>query len=162
MDDIVAYRKALSNFATGVTVASTVYCDDIVSITVNSFTSVSLEPRLILVCIGKNAAFLPAVTDSQCFSVCILPDSCIDIAQSCSTLPIKERAQFFHINSDSPFPETKNFISKFECTVYSIYEAGDHYVIIGRVKSFRVHEHKSNPLLYFKSQLLQYNIDNDK
>ena len=144
-----ALRNAFGCFPTGVTVVTTRQADDTPrGFTANSFTSVSLDPPLLLVSIAKSAASLPVFEAADHFAVNILGD--------------RQRAisALFASRSQDKFTEAEwrpgahgapligDALAWFECTRHQMVEAGDHVILIGRVVDFKAGD--GNPLGFLR------------
>ena len=140
-------RNAFSKFPTGVTVVTTCESNGIPrGFTANSFTSVSLEPPLLLVCIDKRAASLPVFLESKRFAINILGQN----QKETSGLFATQRADKFEITqwhgSTRGMPLIDDAVAWFECGYEQHVDAGDHIILIGRVNEFSYKEGK--PLGY--------------
>ena len=142
------FRQCLGKFATGVTVVT---CADDngkpYGITANSFSSVSLEPRLILWNIAKVSNSLQAFLDAECFAINILARDQQDVsthfAKSDHTL-----FESIQINrSEQNVPLIPDTLACFECHTRQIHDCGDHHIIIGEVHQFVSAE--TEPLLFY-------------
>lgn len=150
-DAALAFRACLGQFATGVTVVT---CRSTkghrCGITANSFSSVSLEPPLILWNIAKQSNSLQDFLAAEQFAVHILAESqeslSVHFARTDHTLfdDIEYR------DSEHGVPLLPHCLAVFECTTHAIYEAGDHHIIIGHVDSFSWE--RADPLLFFSGK----------
>lgn len=148
MMDVKAFRQCLGKFATGVTVVT---CTDangaLCGITANSFSSVSLEPPLVLWNIAKVSNSLEAYTEAQHFAINVLAED----QQSISAHFAKSDHTLFdnveHTLSPHGVPLLPGTVAQFECRTYDIHDCGDHFIIIGEVIAFRVLG--DEPLLFF-------------
>lgn len=145
MDDLL-FRKAMGKFATGVTVLTTIHEGDIHGMTANAFMSVSLDPKLVVISVGKYARFLDKVTQSKRFAVNILAEDQQLISQHFAGKPQGE-VQFGTLDG---LPVIDGAIAQITCEVTSVYEEGDHTLFIGRVTDLKLEE--KNPLLFFGGQ----------
>ncbi len=142
------FRRCLGKFASGVTVVT---CTDDngkpYGITANSFSSVSLEPRLILWNIAKVSNSLQAFLDADYFAINILARD----QQELSTHFAKSDHTLFdtiEINrSAENVPVIPGTLACFECRTHQIHDCGDHYIIIGEVVRFETTD--AEPLLFF-------------
>jgi 3-hydroxy-9,10-secoandrosta-1,3,5(10)-triene-9,17-dione monooxygenase reductase component len=148
MSDTKEFRRCLGRFATGVTVVTC--CDSDGSpcgITANSFSSVSLDPPLILWNIAKVSNSLKAYLDAEHFAVNVLTAEQKDLsshfAKSDHTL-FDEVA--YELSPDGA-PLLPGTLANFECRTHQIHDCGDHYIIVGEVTGFRSGE--GEPLLFF-------------
>lgn len=137
VQDPADYRKALSCFATGVTVVTTHWQGTDWGMTCNSFASVSLEPRLVLWSIRKAASSLDAFTQSGGFCVSVLSQQQEAIARQFATgdmaarfagVPVQRQASQRQRLSDA--------LAWFDCRLHQLVDAGDHHIVIGEVQAF--------------------------
>jgi len=135
--DPIALRRAFGTFVTGVTVITTRDSDgNPRGMTANSFTSVSLDPPLLLVCVGKAAASYPAFNETQSFAVNFLHEGQVDVS---SVFASKAADKFQSVNHDRAHtgaPVLTDSLTWFDCTVHNRVEAGDHVILIGQVQAF--------------------------
>jgi (E)-2-((N-methylformamido)methylene)succinate hydrolase len=140
-------RKAFGNFMTGVTVVTTREADgSLRGFTANSFSSVSLDPPLLLVCISKLAASCEAFSTTPSFAVNILSEAQMHIS---GIFASKRPDKFMAVEwSESEFgnPLLTGSVAWFDCTRHSVVDAGDHVILVGRVASYA--QSDANPLGY--------------
>jgi flavin reductase (DIM6/NTAB) family NADH-FMN oxidoreductase RutF len=152
-------RDALGCFATGVTVVT---CFDQqgqpFGITANSFTSVSLDPPLFLVCIHKNSACAAALAEAKHFAINVL-----QTGQQPASIRFSTRAEDrLGVNdwSRGEFgsPVLQESLGAFECERFAIYDGGDHDILVGQVvkASFNT---ELDPLLYFRGRYRRLHFD---
>ena len=142
------FRAALGRFASGVTVITTRdKAERLHGITVSAFSSVSLNPPLILVCIEKRAGSHQAFEESEFFNVNILDESQQHLSDHfASHLPDKfDGIEYFETNKGLPF--LKDSLVHLECRLAQAYEGGDHTIFVGEIKEISVRDGK--PLVYF-------------
>jgi flavin reductase (DIM6/NTAB) family NADH-FMN oxidoreductase RutF len=148
--DQIQLRRALASFATGVTVVTTMHDKTApVGITVNSFTSVSLDPPLILWCLGNDTDSYDIFANCTHFAVHVLHQEQEEISQIFST---KNSSKFTDIDWETGefgSPLLKDFASCFQCETETTYAGGDHIILLGRVKS--IETQKKQPLVYHNS-----------
>ena len=130
------FRQALGQFATGITLVTTrAPQGEPRGFTANSFTSVSLDPPLISVCIAKTAASYAIFCEADAFSVNVLSEDQRDASNIFAT----QRADKFDAvawhASPSNMPLIDNALACFDCSRHSVVEAGDHGILIGKVRS---------------------------
>ena len=135
--DAKALRGAFSNFLTGVTIVCTVDPNgNARGFTANSFTSVSLDPPLILICIAKTASSYEAFRQCKSFSVNVLGESQRELSTIFAT---KAPDKFSNVDiryAKTGAPIIVGSLSWFDCTAFNYVEAGDHIILVGRVESF--------------------------
>lgn len=135
--DARASRDAFGAFLTGVTVVTTV--DDAgapVGFTANSFTSVSLDPPLLLVCLAKTSRNYATLTKAKGFGVNILSESQKDVSNIFAR-PVEDRFAAVDWRL-GPYgsPVFAGVAAWFDCATHDVVDAGDHVILIGRVESF--------------------------
>ena len=146
------FRRACGHFVTGVTIATGRSADGSpVAITVNAFTSVSLDPPLILVCVDNRSTSLPAFGVGELYAVHVLRHEQSDLSSRFATRlsgPEKLAAVPWR-ESASGIPILPAFTALFECTGVASHPAGDHTVIVGRVERVDVRE-TDDPLAFYR------------
>lgn len=153
--DPADYRKALSCFATGVTVVTAHWQDVDWGMTCNSFSSVSLEPRLVLWSIRKAASSLEAFTRSGGFTVSVLSQPQHGLARQFSTGDMATRFDGVPAQRlDSHRLRLSEAVAWFDCTLHQLVEAGDHHIVIGQVQQFGWRD--AAALGFWRSQLGQF------
>jgi flavin reductase (DIM6/NTAB) family NADH-FMN oxidoreductase RutF len=147
------FRHALGQFATGVTVVTAERAPGRVhGMTANSFTSVSLRPPLILVCVAREAQLLPLIQKHKRFGVSILKEDQQAIseyfAQTVENPEIERRLGICYRWTETGIPLLESGLAHLACNVVSEHAAGDHTIFIGEVESLDVRDGK--PLLYLR------------
>ncbi|MGE5337291.1 MAG: flavin reductase family protein [Gemmatimonadota bacterium] len=134
-----AYRRALSQFATGITVVTTrASSGEPAGITVNSFNSVSLDPPLVLWSLALRASAFDAFRYCKRYMVNVLAADQLELAK-CFAASGKDRfATARWTPTDSGMPRLNGCVAWFECANRSQYEEGDHVILVGRVESFEI------------------------
>lgn len=131
------YRKALSCFATGVTVITTHWQGSDWGMTCNSFSSVSLEPRLVLWSIRQAATSLEQLTTSGHFSVSVLSSEQEGLARQFSKGDMASRFAEVEVERQTnQCLRLRHAVSWFDCVTHQLVPAGDHVVVLGRVTDF--------------------------
>ena len=150
------FRLVMGNFATGITVVTTRDAKgQPCGLTVNSFTSVSLEPLLVLVCFDKRLSSLQAFQDTKQFGVSVLSEHQEDISRLFAKKD-SERPLSLYFDGKLGLPLVKNSLAVMECETVEIYEAGDHLIFLGLVKSGEVLQ-ADHPLLYYRGKYRKLN-----
>jgi flavin reductase (DIM6/NTAB) family NADH-FMN oxidoreductase RutF len=148
------FRQVLGNWATGVTIVATEGRDGKpYGLTVSSFTSVSLDPPLILVCLDNRISGLQAFKDSGKFGVSVLTDDQSDL----STLFARkdtERPAELYFTGTTGVPLIKGALVTLECETRAIHEAGDHQIFVAEVRAAETGEAREGkkPLLYCRGK----------
>lgn len=147
------FRRALSSFATGVAVVTTLDAQgQKVGITVSSFNSVSLTPPLILWSVGVDSMSYDVFTTADYFAVHILTEGQTEL---CDRFAQRGNDKFDGLDcraGDHGVPILPDFAACFECTTEHIYPGGDHKIIVGRVHRFE--EREADPLIIYRSRFL--------
>ena len=142
------FRNALGQFATGVTVVTTVDAQgQPVGMTVSSFNSVSLNPALVLWSLARNAGCYAAFAQAQYYAIHVLAAHHKDLALQFSQRGIDRFAGVEHHSGISSAPLLEGAAATFECFNRSRYEEGDHVIFVGEVERCQHHGGMS-PLLY--------------
>lgn len=145
--DSKAFRRALGNFATGVTIMTAQnVAGQKVGVTANSFNSVSLDPPLILWSIDKRSSSYDVFAEASHFAVNILSADQIDISNQFARSKNDKYANVDFELGAGQAPVLKECSAVFECERFNIVEGGDHWIIIGRVVNFQ--DNGRSPLLY--------------
>jgi flavin reductase (DIM6/NTAB) family NADH-FMN oxidoreductase RutF len=136
LDDTRALRDAFGRFATGVTIVTTGTLEGPLAITANSFSSVSLDPPMVLWSIGRHSRRFAAFAHCVHYAVHVLA---ADQAELCWRFA-KSGTDFTGLElslSSRGVPLLPRSLARFECAVANRVEAGDHVVLLGRVLEMR-------------------------
>lgn len=144
------FRDVLGNYATGVTVVTTRTSDgEPVGLTVNSFTSVSLDPPLVLFCLDREAGSLPAFETAQGFAVNILSADQTAVSNRFAD-PLAARFDGEEVADWSTgAPILEEALAALDCTVHARHDGGDHVILVGRVQRLAVLA-DDEPLIYWR------------
>jgi flavin reductase (DIM6/NTAB) family NADH-FMN oxidoreductase RutF len=149
-----AFRAVLGRFATGVTVVtSRDRRGRDVGMTVSAFSSVSLDPPLIMICIDHAASAYNVLSKAECFIVNILCSEQEPIARRFAE---PERNRFDGLGYDrgeNGAIALRDVLAHIECNVADRHEAGDHTIIIGSVQTLSFFD--GRPLLYYRGGYAQ-------
>ncbi|MDO8287878.1 MAG: flavin reductase family protein [Parvibaculum sp.] len=144
------FRNALGHFATGVAVITT--CGQgksPIGITVNSFSSVSLDPPLILWSLDKKSDTFALFNSVDHFTVNILREDHREISNQLAKQGDHSLEGLAIRKGSNGCPALEQALAHFECDVYARHEAGDHIIMLGRVTHFEYSE-DGRPLLYHR------------
>ena len=144
------FRRALGRFATGVTVITTTTADGPVGATVSAFCSLSLDPPLVLACLGRERSMHRALAAAPGFGVSILASDQAAVARGFAR-PGDRFAGVAHAPGRHG-PHLRGAIAHLDCAVHDIRDGGDHVIVIGRVDALAVHP--GDPLLYARGAFL--------
>jgi flavin reductase (DIM6/NTAB) family NADH-FMN oxidoreductase RutF len=150
--DARTLRDALGCFATGVTVVTCIDGEGRpFGLTANSFTSVSLDPPLLLVCVHRDAASAAALTGASHFAVNVLQTGQQPASIRFSTRAEDRFGQGDWSEGEYGAPVLKESLSVFECERDALHEGGDHHILVGRVLKASF-DPSLDPLLYFRGK----------
>jgi flavin reductase (DIM6/NTAB) family NADH-FMN oxidoreductase RutF len=149
-DDGKAFRRILGHYPTGVcAVTAMSEGGKPVGLVVGSFTSVSLKPMLVAFFPDRSSTTWPKVEQAGRFCVNVLGDGQQDV---CRALAAKGDDKFAGINfrlSELGSPIIHGALAWIDCELETVHEAGDHYIVLGRVRGLDLH-HEGSPLIFHK------------
>lgn len=150
----LSFKDALSRFATGVCVVTTVRDDGApAGLTISAFTSVSLDPPLVLFCLGcKSDALIRGARDGR-FAINILAEDQEEVSETFAAQTPDKFAQVAHSAAESGCPTINGALAVLECQVATIHDGGDHRIVVGRVERLRVLG--GRPLLRYRGRYLR-------
>lgn len=146
------FKGALGSWAAGVTIVTTKQDDLVYGITVSSFSSLSVDPLLIIVCIAKSNKLADMVVDTKKFAVSILAEGQDDISNAFSKSgrdPLPEFEGITTITAETGCPIIDGSIAYLDCELHEALEGGDHIIAVGRVVAAS-YDPSVNPLMYFR------------
>ena len=160
------FRHALGQFATGVTVITAPRASgqgpgqnpgQAYGMTANSFTSVSLDPFLILVCVDQRSHLLPLLKQNRLFGVNVLTEHqravSVYFAQPNQTPEAEAKLGIRYRWTPAGIPLLEDTLAQIVCKVVASYIAGDHTIFLGEVQSADLFP--GEPLLFFRSHYRQ-------
>ena len=147
--DSQTLRQALGQFATGVTVVAAEVEGTVHAMTANSFTSLSLDPPLVLFCVGKNTRAGQLIHEATRFCVNILQQNQRDLSTYFAGAWKEAPPPPFSFTTWHGAPRLDGSAAALGCEVHAIHEGGDHWIVVGRV--FAVHRagEGAEPLVFF-------------
>jgi flavin reductase (DIM6/NTAB) family NADH-FMN oxidoreductase RutF len=152
--DAISFRRLVGNFATGVTVVTTANDGMLHGMTANSFTSVSLDPLLLLVCVDKTAHGHTELLRCESFGVNLLAAGQRDVsslfAKTGEPEPGRLRGGVAYRLGTTGCPLIEGSLASIECVPHAVVDAGDHTIFIGRVVDGCIDRPEDAPLLYFR------------
>ena len=156
MPDPQDFRTAWGNFATGVSVVTCIQSDGhIHGMTANGIASVSLDPLLVLVCVGHNRNTYPLIKESGRFCINILSEDQKPVAEYYAKPPESREeeppASFRMTETGSAV--VKDSIASMDCRVVEEHRAGDHTIFIGEVDE--IENGEGQPLLFYGGKFAQ-------
>jgi flavin reductase (DIM6/NTAB) family NADH-FMN oxidoreductase RutF len=152
--DARTFRQAAGLFATGVTVVTTLVDGVAHAMTANSFTSVSLDPLLVLVSVDKSARWHAAVSDANVFGVSVLADDQAATSRAFAArgraLDARSAGVAFHEGPVTGVVLFDKALATFECVVSDTHDAGDHTLVVGEVRAVAMPNPHAAPLVFFR------------
>jgi flavin reductase (DIM6/NTAB) family NADH-FMN oxidoreductase RutF len=144
------FRKSCGRFATGIAVATVADADgNPFGLTVNSFTSVSCCPPLVLICVDYRCSLLPLFRSSSWYGINMLTDKQRDLSVRFSQRELDRFEGIEWKRSENGVPLIGSCLASLECCVSQTIEAGDHAILIAEVTSLEWQD--GEPLVYFGS-----------
>jgi flavin reductase len=150
--DVNAFRKAMGSFPTGVTVVTVASADGTMhGVTVNSFSSVSLDPMLVLVCLSQASRAAGLIGRAGAFGVNVLSAGQRDVSRWFADRYRPAGPAMFHGVPLEPgvtgCPILAGAAASFDCRLRQSYRAGDHLIVLGEVVAL-VHRPQLEPLIF--------------
>ncbi|MFE2428229.1 flavin reductase family protein [Streptomyces sp. NPDC059373] len=150
--DVAAFRAAMGRFPTGVTLLTQGSGDDAIVMTLNSLTSVSLDPLLLLVSVKADGRMRPRVARAGSFAVNILAEAQLDLStlfcrpdRPEGELAMRRLGAVPGVTGNAVLPSAAAW---FECELHSEHVAGDHALLIGRVVALEAGVDSRRPLVF--------------
>jgi len=135
------FRNALGQFATGVTIVTTMDGNaNPVGVTASSFNSVSLDPPLVLWSLAKTAQSMPAYQNSGGFNVHVLASHQSDLSNQFARPSDDKFAGVKWTPCEDGFPLLPEYAALFRCKTHFQYEGGDHIIFVGEVIDYKTHD----------------------
>lgn len=162
MFDPKALRQAFGQFATGVTIITTATAEgDYVGLTANSFSSVSLEPPLVLWSLDNNARSLSVFEQQEYFAIHVLNARQMELSNLFASKTEQKFANLTIEHGPDNIPLLNDYAARFVCRKTYAYEGGDHTIFVGEVLAFERND--TDPLLFHGGQYAKrYSLQNNQ
>ncbi len=148
--DETAFRRACARFATGITIASVLDASGSPhGLTVNSFTSISLRPPLVLISIDYTSNVLPYFRASTYYGISVLAERHHELSTRFAQKGMDRFNGIESVRGETGVPLVPGALAHFECATRQVIEAGDHAIFLAEV--VRIECRDGDPLLYFNS-----------
>lgn len=154
MSSLQKFKNCMSKFATGVTIATTINKNEFLGVTINTFSSLSLEPMLIMFNLKKNSFCYKEFLSAKKFAINILNENQEDLSYLFTKKISQETWSDLNLMNKT-MPAFANTVAYIECEKYNCYEGGDHQIIIGKVIDLDRPSHNTAPLIYYDRQYLK-------
>lgn len=149
--DAAEFRAVLGQFATGVTIITAIDDGEPVGVAANSFTSVSIDPPLVLFCVGRGSSTWPRIEAARKFAVNILGEHQEELSGLFATKGADRFGQTeWHVGVGGS-PVLHDTLAYLDCEFWNEYEGGDHIIVVGRVLDLGV-QRDAGPLLFFRGK----------
>jgi 4-hydroxyphenylacetate 3-hydroxylase, reductase component len=135
-----AFRRCLSEYATGVTVITARHTGGLAGVTANSFSSLSMDPPLIMWAISRTSRSFDSFRSAESFAVHVLAADQIAISRRFSGADQDKFSGLPWSPGRSGAPLIDGVAARFECRREAIYEGGDHIILVGRVEYYTHYE----------------------
>ncbi|WP_406860330.1 flavin reductase family protein [Streptomyces sp. HUAS MG47] len=144
-------RHVLGHFATGITVVAALDGDGRpTGLAVQSFASLSLDPPLVLLCVGKHSTSWPKVERAGRFGVSILAEDQRDVCAALGRPGPDKFAGLDWTAGDGGAVHVGGALATLDCSVHTVQEAGDHHMVTARVLALDARD-DGTPLVYYRS-----------
>ena len=159
MVDQALYRDALGRFASGVTVVTApVNGGGIAGLTASAFSSLSIDPPLILVCVGEKSASRAAFNATPYFAVHILAENQESAAMAFARSGDDKANGIPWTSSERGTPMLDDYLVALECERTEEFHGGDHAIIIGRIIDIRMSDCDRPPMTYYRGRLNPFSL----
>jgi 3-hydroxy-9,10-secoandrosta-1,3,5(10)-triene-9,17-dione monooxygenase reductase component len=155
--DAASLRTVLGHFATGVAIVTAIDGDEPVGMACNSFTSVSLEPQLVLFCAAKSSTTWPRIQAARKWAANILDE---DGEEVCRLFAQKGADRFAHLEyttGRTGAPILEDALAFVDCETLDEHDAGDHVIVVGRVLELG-YSSESKPLLFYRGGYGRFDV----
>jgi 3-hydroxy-9,10-secoandrosta-1,3,5(10)-triene-9,17-dione monooxygenase reductase component len=144
-----AFRQTVGQFVTGVTVIAMEVDGHIRALTANSFTSLSLNPPLVLFCLGKGTKAGQLIQQVTEFSVNILSQEQQPLSSYFAGAWKSDTPPPFTFTRSEGGPRLDGSVAAIGCLIDAVHEGGDHWIVVGQVVSIHSSELPRSPLVFF-------------
>jgi flavin reductase (DIM6/NTAB) family NADH-FMN oxidoreductase RutF len=153
------FRSTLGLFATGVTVVASGTGADVHAMTANAFSSLSLDPPLVLFCPSKKANMVTALEKTRGFSVNILREGQEALSSFFAGMWKAPDPPPFHFADWEGGPRLEGCVAALGCALEHLLEGGDHWIAVGRVLALHQGPAPRHPLLFYAGKYRQLDPD---
>jgi 3-hydroxy-9,10-secoandrosta-1,3,5(10)-triene-9,17-dione monooxygenase reductase component len=149
-----AFRDALGNYASGVTIITASHNQELFGFTCQSFFSLSVDPPLVAFSVMAKSTSYPKVREARSFAINVLAADQINLSNQFARSGTDKWAGVSWAPSELGSPVLDNSVLTLDCTPYREYEGGDHTLVVARVEDIKVNDGAS-PLLFFQGKYAQ-------
>jgi flavin reductase (DIM6/NTAB) family NADH-FMN oxidoreductase RutF len=146
------FRKIMGRFTTGVAIITTHHHDKPIGVTINTLTSVSLDPPLVLFCLGKKRVVFPAFFENPHCAIHILSSEQQDLCKAFAHSRSHPWDGLNHKPSQTGCPLIPHTLGILHCSRKEIYDGGDHTIFLNQVEDIHWDESptEKSPLVYYQ------------
>lgn len=156
--DSATFRRVLGHYPTGVCVVTAVDAEDApIGMVVGSFTSVSLDPPLVAFFPAKSSGSWPRIETIGRFCVNVLASDQLPLCRQIAAPGPDKFAGIAHRVSANGSPILDDVVAWIDCTLEAVHEAGDHFIVLGRVVALEV-DRPGLPLLFFQGSYGEFSL----
>ncbi|GLZ09920.1 flavin reductase [Actinomadura sp. NBRC 104425] len=154
--DPLRFRQVVGRFATGVAVVTTVADGVDHGMTVNAFTSVSLDPLLVLICVQRTARFHDAVLDAGVWAVSVLTEDMQEASRWFATRgrPLDDPLRGWEHRRGAATGAAifAGAVAAVECRTHAVHDGGDHSIVVGEVLALHMPDPSGKPLIFYEGE----------
>ena len=155
--DATTMRTIMGHFATGVTVVTAMCDDEPTGMACNSFTSLSLDPALVLFCAAKSSSTWPKIQSAKHYCVNILAEAGEPLCRTFASKPAPERYNGVgYSTAVTGAPVLDEALAYIDCEIADEFEGGDHVIVVGRVVELGYRD--GAPLMFFRGGYGRYQV----
>ncbi len=148
------FKQAMGRFPTGVTITTAFDSEGAVAgMTASAFTSLSLDPLLVLMCPAKDAECYRPLTEASFFSIHILAGHQGELAWQFAKSGAEKTAGLTIATGPFGTPHIQGCLAYLECKHHALYDGGDHGILVGEVQHIELDAESTAPLVYCQSRL---------
>ncbi len=155
--DSPSLRTVLGHFATGVAIVTAVHDGEPVGMACNSFTSLSLEPPLVLFCAAKSSTTWPRIQAAGKWAANILAEDGEEICRLFAQKGADRFAHMPHTIGRTGSPVLADALAFVDCETIAEHDAGDHLIVVGRVLELGYAAH-AKPLIFYRGGYGRFEI----
>jgi flavin reductase (DIM6/NTAB) family NADH-FMN oxidoreductase RutF len=160
--DAADFRRVVGSFATGVTIVTTTGSDgEPVGLTANSFSSVSLDPPLVLFSVARRLYSLPAFERARYFSVSVLHEGQLSLAKQFAVASGEKWKDVEFEDGSFGCRLIQKAAASIECEKYASYDGGDHLILVGRVLKIKA-DWECAPLIFWRGKFATVAIEQEE
>lgn len=150
--DSATFRSVLGHFCTGVTVVSAVGEHGPAGLACQSFAALSLDPPLVLFCPSKTSGSWQAIEQAGRFAVNVLADDQREVSTVFGSRGPDKFGSIDWSYSPAGSPLIDDVLTWIDCELETVHDAGDHYVVIGKVTALGEPRAETRPLLFYQGR----------